>query len=261
MGTRKGATLAIRCRDVAFEVTSGPRDGFWRFVNAGEWEKTTFDTLDKLLVPGTCMIDIGTWIGPLTLYAAAKGCKVISVEADPLSVAELRSNIALNPDLASRITVIDKAVHPSGGKIAFGSMGAGNDSSSSFVHKAMMTRWIVNTVTPAEIASVAPKMGRVVVKMDIEGGEYLVIPAAHALWERADAALISFHPKFIERRPLRRVLTLHPLSRSAFETLSRFAATKVGPRRIVPRPDARLLGPLGLLGLYRPSVWLFERRR
>jgi FkbM family methyltransferase len=256
----RAGVRSVACHGVRFNVVPGANGVFWDVVESGRWEGTTFDVLNRHLGPDVTLIDIGSWIGPISLYVAAKGARVIAVEGDPLALADLRANIAANPELVGRISVVAKAIHPSGKPISFGSRGTGNDSTSSFVHRNMATTWTVETVTPAELAAMVPPPGRLFVKMDIEGGEYTVVPAAGALWSRPNtAALISLHPKFIQPNRLRRALTAIRATGPVFSALAGYTITKVAKRAIVQRPDASVLGPLGLLGLQHNSSWLFTR--
>lgn len=251
---------SIACHGVGFEVVPGAKGSFWDVVESGRWEGTTFDVLDRHLGPGVTLIDIGSWIGPIALYAAAKNVNVIAVEADPLALIDLRANIAANPAFARRITVVDRAIHPSGKPVSFGSRTTGNDSTSSFVHRNMATTWTVETVTAAELVSMVPAAERLFVKMDIEGGEYTVVPAAGAFWSRPNTmALISLHPKFIQPDRLKRALSAIRVTGPVFSALAGYAVAKVSKRSIARRPDARVLGPLGLLGLQHNSSWLFTR--
>ena len=52
------------------------------------------------------------------------------------------------------------------------------------------TVWTVETITPREISAMLPKQSEIFVKMDIEGGEYDLIPAARALWDRRNLTLL-----------------------------------------------------------------------
>ena len=58
-----------------FQVTDDEHAAFWHRVVAGDWEPDSFRVLDRMLFPGCTYVDVGAWIGPLTLYAATiAGC-------------------------------------------------------------------------------------------------------------------------------------------------------------------------------------------
>lgn len=180
-----------------FEVSSGPHDDFWSLVNEGVWEQSTFKALAAHLTPETTVLDFGTWIGPISLFAAARAKKVFSFEPDPAAAAEFKSNLALNPELAKRIVLIEKAVWPEGGTVRMGAKTAQGDSMSSVHHTGSSVTWDVPTITPSEIAAMLPPAGPVFIKIDVEGAEYQIAPALAPILQREGAtALVSFHPHF-----------------------------------------------------------------
>lgn len=170
---------------------------FWAKVNAGTWEPETLATLAERLNAQTTFLDIGAWVGPTSLFAAARAHHVIAVEADPAALAQLRGNLALNPELAANITLVDRAVSPTAAPVRFGARRKPGDSMSSALFAASSdTTWSTDAVTPAELADNIPPGTGLLIKLDIEGGEYALLPAMAALIARADQGLlISFHPR------------------------------------------------------------------
>lgn len=72
----------------------------------GQFERTTNRALARLLEPGDTVIDIGANIGAHTLPLAdlvGPGGKVFAVEPTSFAYQKLCANVALNPQLASRI--------------------------------------------------------------------------------------------------------------------------------------------------------------
>lgn len=65
-------------------------DRFWARYEAGEWEPDTHELLTQILKPGDLFVDIGAWIGPVTLWALELGAHVIAIEPDPIALDELR---------------------------------------------------------------------------------------------------------------------------------------------------------------------------
>jgi FkbM family methyltransferase len=49
-----------------------------------------------LLPPGSTVVDVGAHVGTFALAAAARGCRVLAIEASPANVALLRASVALN---------------------------------------------------------------------------------------------------------------------------------------------------------------------
>ena len=170
---------------------------FWRQVSDGTWEPATFSAIGPHLSPETVFLDFGTWIGPITLFAAAKAKRVISFEPDPEALRRLTANIALNPDLARKITVVSKAIWPSERTLKMGARTAPGDSMSSIVHTAADVTWDVETITPEQVAAMLPADAPLFIKIDVEGAEYDIVPSLAPLLNRRDCAvLISFHPRF-----------------------------------------------------------------
>jgi FkbM family methyltransferase len=190
--------LDIAVRGVALRVTPFQRS-FWEKLNAGRWEQGTLDTLDAHVGPGVEVLDIGAWVGPITLYAAACGAaRVIAVEPDPAAAAALRDNLALNPSLADRVTVIERAVTAAPGPVRLGARRKPGDSMSSVLLTDAATTWEAEGVTPADLAAMLTPGAPALIKIDIEGGEYALGTAIAPLARRPrTVTLLSFHPQFL----------------------------------------------------------------
>lgn len=178
-------------------VVTDDNAAFWPRVAQGHWEPATFRAIGQHLTPETTVLDFGAWIGPITLFAASQARHVFSFEPDPEAARQLRANIACNPSLEPKISVIEKAVWPESGTIRLGAKGAQGDSMSSVHHKGSGITWEIQTITPEEIAALLPDKGAVFLKIDVEGAEYDIVPQLSRLVQRPDlAALVSFHPRF-----------------------------------------------------------------
>src|SRR5215210_5961012 len=123
-------------------------EGFWGKVQRGEWEPETYREIDRNVTAETIFLDFGANIGAITLYAAHKASRVICLEPDPISHANLLANIQANPDIAGKISVIAKAAHRSRDAIRFGSQRSGGDSMSSAILPDLKTVWTVETLIP-----------------------------------------------------------------------------------------------------------------
>ncbi|CAH1669219.1 FkbM family methyltransferase [Hyphomicrobiales bacterium] len=177
---------------------------FWARVDAGTWEASALIAQAALISSNTLFIDLGAWIGPTSLHAASCGARVIAVEADPAAAAVLKSNVAANPELASRITVLERAVAATSAPVTFGARRKAGDSMASILlaETAALT-WTTPAVTPADIAALIAPGERPVIKIDLEGAEYGVLPAMGALLAHPrTAVLVSFHPGILaDARP------------------------------------------------------------
>lgn len=160
---------------------------FWQKMNSGEWESGTLSVLREHLTRNTKFLDIGAWIGPTGLTAAAIGARVVVFEPDPVAYKHLLANIALNPELAGQIEVHNAAAWISDGQRRLGSGRFGfGDSMSSFATESE-NGVIVQTVDVA-------KLHGDFVKIDVEGAEYDIIPrAASTLLKNRPPLLLATH--------------------------------------------------------------------
>ncbi|CAH1670843.1 FkbM family methyltransferase [Chelatococcus asaccharovorans] len=201
---------------------------FWARADAGSWEPGTLQTQAGLITAETLFIDLGAWIGPTSLHAAACGARVIAVEADPAAAAVLRNNIAANPRLAPRISVIERAVAATSAPVTFGARRKPGDSMASMLlaDTAAVT-WTSQAVTPAELAGLIAPGERPVIKIDLEGAEYGVLPALGPLVAHPQTAvLVSFHPGILAEARLG--ADRLSLERAALEPFSGWLARSVG---------------------------------
>lgn len=177
------------------------KDGFWDKAESGAWEPETLASVHALARPGTLFIDIGGWIGPITLTAAALGADVLAFEPDPRAFELISANVAANPALASRIRLHHAAVSPTPGRIRLGSPRKPGDSMGSILAAdSGVALWEADAILPADIAAMAGDAERIVLKMDVEGAEYQLLPhLAPLLGPRTVAALIAFHPRLLAK--------------------------------------------------------------
>ena len=228
--------------------TDDDQPTFWDRVEGGRWEPGTLLTLDRLVLPGMVVLDLGAWIGALSLFCALRGAQVVSVEADPAALDQLRRNLAVNPDLAAAITVVPRAVSARPGPIRLGARRKPGDSMSSALLAGSATSWSVETVTPGDLPERVAGRGRLLVKLDIEGGEYDLLPALGPVLDLADHLLVSFHPDILRESggvdPV-------PPTRAALAPLRRWRAARIGeggpePASCVPE------------AIDTPETWLFS---
>ena len=212
---------------------------YWFKTWIDKWEQYTFHILNHyaprygrsaLVSIDDCKrnvyIDIGSWIGPTVLYAANFYKRVIALEPDPVALERLKQNISVNN--YRNITVMDKALSNINDKIKFGGNGElGNSESTMLVNNSQYItgdwgdRWTsaersqniieVDGITidrlveeqkidPATIA---------LVKMDIEGGEFILIPELiNFLFEHDIPLYISLHYVFLKDYHIKFILKI-----------------------------------------------------
>jgi FkbM family methyltransferase len=251
--TEAGAPRRIKLRETVLSVADD-QPTFWDKVESGLWEPETLALIGHQITPGTTLLDLGAWVGPTALYAAARGARVIALEADPVALAQLRRNLAVNPDLAKRIEVLACAVHAAEGRVAFGARRKPGDSMSSVLIAPGAATWTVDTITPLALAGrIGP--GKLFVKLDIEGGEYELLPFMRPLVDRPDCrVLVSFHPGILATvmpdAAQREAATVRALE--VFSGFASHALERSGP--VARKPDAAAIASGAA-----PDKWLFVR--
>jgi len=179
---------------------SDDKPTFWARVGAGAWEPGALAAISAHVKPESWFLDLGAWVGPTTLLAARLGAHCIAVEADAQALRELRGNLAANPALAARVTVIDRAVSPTPAPVTLAARRKPGDSMSSALLAQQAdverVRWTVDAVTPAQLAALVPAHTPLFVKLDIEGGEFALAAQLTPLLQRSGptSVLVSFHP-------------------------------------------------------------------
>lgn len=190
---------------------------FWDLVANGGWEPGTLGVIERLLRPGCDYVDVGAWIGPTVMCAAAMGASVLAFEPDPIAFADLQRNLALNPDLAARVRVHALAVFDREGEMSLtaGAHGLGQSVSTLVRQPDVSGTATVSTADGRRLAEWPEFAACSLLKIDIEGGEYRLLPRLLPyLRTRRPPLLLALHgvhwrSRFtrVPRRP-RRVLQL-----------------------------------------------------
>jgi|KBSSwiStaDraftv2_1062776.scaffolds.fasta_scaffold161008_2 FkbM family methyltransferase len=208
---RGGARLLYRARGyVPTKIDGVPLQGdpyhigFWRDVAGGRWEAGTFAFLKEHLRPASAFLDVGAWIGPVTLCAARRCARVYAFEPDPLAYRFLLWNLDLNG--VRNVTPFHAALGArtgirtlSGREGAFGTSRSSLLASTGAPEIAVLgwawDEWLETVASPRLDA----------IKMDIEGGEFELLPAMTAYLRAERPALhLSLHAESLpeaERRP------------------------------------------------------------
>lgn len=238
---------------------------FWAKVEAGLWEPETLAAIRTLLAaPGRApgfFLDIGAWIGATALFAAAEGARVRALEADPAALEQLRANLAVNPALAARIEVLPNALAPQTGSLRMGARRKPGDSMSSLLlaDESEQT-WDVEAITPAQVAASLPHGIELLVKLDIEGGEYALLPAMGPLLARADRGMIlSFHPRALRERHGSTEEAFRSETMRALDALHGWQAYPLEPSGPATGAVSRQSVEAALLSDVASETWLFRR--
>ena len=171
------------------------RMAFWRKAEAGGWEEFTLRFVRDATDEHTIFIDIGAWIGPISLVASARAKKVIAIEPDPQFANELEELVALN---GAPVEVWRVGINSTRGSLKLfkrtGFVASSiEDPSAEAINVPVVS---FNDLTDA----IANSFGRVVIKMDVEGHEFTLGKhlAAFAATHSAFAN-VSLHPAILYR--------------------------------------------------------------
>lgn len=189
------------------EFSTGSWPGFWQDVQNGLWERQSFSILKKFLRSDKSFIDLGAWIGPLSLFGCQLAHHCYAVEPDPVALRHLNANIALNPSLISRITVIDEAVIDRAGEVVLGwenPPGLGSSMTSVYQSvcgrdRSLQEKCTVKATTLTELVSRFGINDCSFSKIDVEGSEVPIL-ASSASWiaTAKPSILLSIHHFFFD---------------------------------------------------------------
>lgn len=170
---------------------------FWRKATAGGWEPETFAVLDRHLSPDRDYVDIGAWIGPTVLYAARRARHVWCFEPDPVALRHLLWNLELNE--IRNVSAFGVALSDGFGLARMASFGgeAGDSMTSLLADGTHGTEAL--TIGWDQFAHTVDLSGVSLVKMDVEGAEYGVVPTlTNWLRTHRPAFYLSTHAPFLE---------------------------------------------------------------
>lgn len=178
--------------DFTVQDSRGTGWGFWPWWSGDQWEPTTIEETERLLAPDGLLLDIGAWVGPLTLWAAKKiRARVVAVEPDPNAFEQLAFNVEAS-GVGDRVTLLQCAVAPAPGPVSLAiSEEGGGDAYSSLTRE--LPRAIA--VQGRTLSNLVLEYHPTLVKMDIEGGESLILPRdGHVLRRLGLPLLLALHP-------------------------------------------------------------------
>jgi FkbM family methyltransferase len=241
----------ITIQNVSFNVNDNNLN-FWNKVENNKWEKDTFSIFDRFLNEDTVYFDIGAWIGPTVLYAAQLSKSAFAFEPDPVAFNVLKTNLGLNENTPwyKKLTLCNKAVSVEKGFIYIGSKSSGGDSLSSSLFDNNDTKWKVETLTIPELISTNNlKNESLFFKIDIEGGEYELVPALNTIFSTHNSLLfLSFHPGNLFGSIINRNKNLYGKISGWFKVITtHFKILKSLPFRFLYLQSGKKINPFNLL--------------
>lgn len=176
------------------EISYVNKGDHFKQVERGEWEPETFDVLDKYIQPGKRFLDIGAWVGTLSIYAAKLGAVVTSVEPDTQARKFLLDNCEANGLVD---TVLGVAVSNKRGHARLSNPNKFGDSMSSLTHGN-------DNYIDVETIPLSDLLGQdlCLIKIDIEGGEVNIINEKTLIdlsQVNYPPILLSIHPAWIDK--------------------------------------------------------------
>ncbi len=171
-----------------------PNHPFWRKFADG-WEPDTERIYRSLLGPGSVVLDIGAWIGPTIVFALSSGAsKIIALEPNPDSYRRLKKIIELNPSITERVTLVNRALHTTPGKLKMG-LAAGEADTSMFGIAGK--EYEVDTISLGALLQENQLENIDLIKIDIEGAEAFLHEELEQLSQQPGQAVhLSVHVPF-----------------------------------------------------------------
>jgi len=172
---------------------------FWKDVQSGRWEASTFQIFDKFLDKEHSFIDIGAWLGPTVLYGCQIAKHCYAIEPDPIAFKELYKNISLNMWLREKISVFNFAIGNQRGKVKFGTKSKFGDSMSSILFGGETNSLLIDSVSLQDFFQDNKIEDCNFIKMDIEGGEVIVLPKIKDFLQKNKFTIcLSLHPQLFK---------------------------------------------------------------
>lgn len=159
--------IDIRNYRLSVEIGTTPNDFLhWSRIQSGEWERFTFDCIQKYVNTDWTFVDIGAHIGMVTLFASRVSRRVIAVEPDPVACSSLMRNLNLNS--IDNVDVISTAI--SHDRLIYLSSQAFGDSMTNTLGGGANCISVAS-ISFSQLMSRLDADERYFIKLDIEGAE------------------------------------------------------------------------------------------
>lgn len=216
--------MLIEKNNKLFKVKGTFSENWFSYKYFPQWEPNTFHILDHYSNMNGVYIDVGAWIGPTVMYACQIFDKVIALEPDIIAHRRLKGNISVND--FKNITLVDKCLSDKNETISFGGNGNwGNSESTMLVSNPEYSSWggrwtkeeRERNVKPTETIDFDTLIQEYnidmenlkLIKMDIEGGEMIVIPGMKDILSRYKPVLyLSIHFCFLKIEHIKNILDI-----------------------------------------------------
>ncbi|MEI9803363.1 MAG: FkbM family methyltransferase [Pseudolabrys sp.] len=186
----------VDMRGQQLSIDPSESSGFYLYYER-EYDDQIFNFLNSIIGRYVVALDIGANIGVYTCYLAARVPQVIAFEPDPAVCAWLRSNLALNR--LNNVTVHQACVGREKGMVKFFSAEDRNSGIGSMIDAPGASREMP-CVCLDDLFQ--PPFGPCLIKLDIEGAEWLALQGARRLLSAPDVSvdiLMEVHPEQLQK--------------------------------------------------------------
>ncbi|HAL16505.1 MAG TPA: hypothetical protein DCP32_07065 [Anaerolineaceae bacterium] len=151
----------------------------------GMYDYNNMSLIQTLLTffPDMVFVDVGANIGTYTVIAAETGAKVWAFEPHPLTFANLQKNVALNA--LDQVNCFNYAVSNSGGTVHF------SDFAQSALNRIDENGVLSVICTTLDQMCEDRKFDKCIVKIDVEGNDFLVLQGFEKYFGCADVFFIE----------------------------------------------------------------------
>jgi FkbM family methyltransferase len=193
--------MQIQLKNQTFHVDPGQNKHYWSYINSIDWEPHTFAIFDRFVNKDSVVLDIGSWSGVLTLYAAKTAKEVHALDPDPVCFSELNVNVELNPAIAEKIKTYQTAISNTTETVRLSARDQYGASSSSILERKRDTEnsLKLNTISFEEFLVKEHIQTVDFIKMDVEGAEFRILPSIGKALENMNypTLYVSFHYSFL----------------------------------------------------------------
>jgi len=189
----------IKWREVFVKVNPGEVLGYYPYF-LGDYSKEEIEKLIELCEEARIFVDVGANIGLISfaLARARPQLKVYAFEPDRNATKRFRDNLDLNPDISTKVHLIENAVADVNGDLLFQpSLDCSNPEVGRIVteEKQNLTAYAVPSV---RLDSFFENVGKYpdVIKIDVEGFELRVLEGMSGLFNKGfpRAMIVEVHP-------------------------------------------------------------------
>lgn len=179
------------------EPKSALEEKFWEDYSTNQWEGNNLEFMYSH-IRGGLFLDIGAWIGPVSLLMSRFYDRVIAVDFDPVSNETFKNNIALNSITNIEHHEVGLADKETEMYIDAGSLGESTTSLFSKTNGKKLTVKVVRFNTFIKAINNFEKIS--FIKIDCEGAEYLFLKDVYAFIKKRKIIVhISYHPWVLKK--------------------------------------------------------------